>query len=52
MFLWNTFGANVNYDVLKGHHKAVLAVKWAADGGNVFSASADGSARVWDSETR
>ncbi len=52
VFLWNTFGANVNYAVLKGHRKAVLAVKWASDGGNVFSASADSTARVWDSETR
>lgn len=30
---------------------AVTSVKWGSDGGNVFSASADKSVVVWDSET-
>jgi Prp8 binding protein len=51
VFLWATFGDNVNYGVLKGHHKAVLSVKWGSDGANVFSSSADCSAKVWDSDT-
>lgn len=51
VFLWSTFGGNVNYGVLKGHQKAVLSVKWGGDGANIFSASADCTARVWDSDT-
>lgn len=33
------------------HKKAVLNVAWSGDGANVFSASADHSVCVWDSET-
>src|SRR6185369_517421 len=37
---------------LRGHAGAVTAAAWSADGARVITASADGSARVWDVKTR
>ncbi len=50
VLLWNTFGEVGAYQAMQ-HSKAVLSVAWGSDGAHVFSASADQSVCVWDSET-
>ena len=40
-----------NFSVLRGHKNAVLDLCWAPSGGLLFSASADGTAAVWDAES-
>jgi WD40 repeat protein len=37
--------------VLSGHEGSVLQAAWNADGSRILTASADGTARVWDVET-
>jgi len=48
ILLWDTYGECKNFAVLSGHKNAILELHWSADGGFVYSASADGTAIVWD----
>ncbi|TPX49960.1 hypothetical protein SeMB42_g02410 [Synchytrium endobioticum] len=50
IYLWDTYGENHNYCVLKGHTGPVLEVAWSRDGSLVYSASSDKSAAVWDTQ--
>ena len=51
ILLWNTFGESDNFALLRGHKNAVLELAWSPDGGALFSASADGTAAMWDAES-
>lgn len=48
--LWNGIDL-VNYSVLKGHNNAVLEIDWSKDSQTLFSASADKSVILWDTDT-
>ncbi len=45
--LWETFGKNINYNVLTGHKNAALEVKWITDIA-IVSCSADKTVALWD----
>jgi WD40 repeat protein len=47
--LWNA-ESHVVVNELRGHDNQVRAVAWSADGLRIATASADGTARVWDSD--
>jgi len=58
VLLWNVYGEADNYCVLSGHKNAVTDVAWNVgaggsdvDGVRVYTASADGTAGVWDAES-
>lgn len=36
---------------MRGHGSYVNGAVWSADGGNVYTASSDGTVRVWDAKT-
>eukprot|EP01126_Amoeba_proteus_P021599 TRINITY_DN2197_c0_g1_i3.p1 TRINITY_DN2197_c0_g1~~TRINITY_DN2197_c0_g1_i3.p1 ORF type:complete len:205 (-),score=24.16 TRINITY_DN2197_c0_g1_i3:471-1085(-) len=48
IFLWEVHGDCSNYAVLKGHKNAILEVMWSTDSQNLYSASADKTAAVFD----
>ena len=49
--LWKVHGDCDNYNVLRGHKNSVQEVSWSQDGGMLYSASADLTVGVWDTET-
>jgi Prp8 binding protein len=51
IYLWKVHSECENYMVLKGHGSAVLELHYSLDGSQVFSASADRTAAVWDLNT-
>jgi len=50
ILLWKVYGDCANWGTLKGHTNSVLDVCWSRDGDQLFSASADKTAAVWDVE--
>lgn len=50
IFLWSTKGDCSNYAVLSGHGGAVLEVHWNHDSTQLFTASTDKTAGVWDAD--
>jgi len=50
VLLWDVFRGCRNYCALKGHHKAVLQLVWAAGSERIYSCSADRTVCVWDAE--
>mmetsp|Transcript_1901 Transcript_1901/g.2956 ORF Transcript_1901/g.2956 Transcript_1901/m.2956 type:complete len:357 (-) Transcript_1901:580-1650(-) len=51
IFLWQTFGDCLNYNVLTGHQNGVLEVHWLPGGEQLVSCSADKTVRAWDAST-
>lgn len=50
--LWETQDKCSNFAMLQGHKGSVLELAWATDGAAIYSASADKTAAVWDTERR
>ncbi|KAK9460826.1 WD40-repeat-containing domain protein [Lipomyces oligophaga] len=48
ILLWNTYGSNDNFGVIKGHKGAVLDLAFSRDSRSLFSASSDATLGVWD----
>ncbi|KAK9386577.1 WD40-repeat-containing domain protein [Lipomyces mesembrius] len=48
ILLWNTYGANENFGVIKGHKGAVLDLAFSRDSRGLYSASSDATLGVWD----
>ncbi|KAK7206144.1 WD repeat-containing protein [Myxozyma melibiosi] len=48
ILLWNTYGANENFGVIKGHKGAILDLAFSRDSRQVYSASSDATLGVWD----
>lgn len=51
LVLWQTHGQCQNWGQLTGHKGAVLDLQWSRDSRVLFSASADVTMAVWDTET-
>ncbi len=49
--LYDAVSAHREIAVLRGHENSVLHVAFSPSGGQLVSASSDGTARVWDAET-
>lgn len=50
IMVWGVYGDCENTCTLKGHKQAVLQIAWSADSSQLWSASADGTAMLWDVE--
>lgn len=48
VYIWDIQNGCVNIGACKGHKNAILDLKWSDDTTNLFTASADKSAVMWD----
>ncbi|KAK9248311.1 WD40-repeat-containing domain protein [Lipomyces tetrasporus] len=51
ILLWNTYGGNENFGVIKGHKGAVLDLAFSRDSRSLYSASSDATLGVWDADS-
>ncbi|KAK9477492.1 WD40-repeat-containing domain protein [Lipomyces japonicus] len=51
ILLWNTYGANENFGIIKGHKGAILDLAFSRDSKYVYSASTDATLGVFDVES-